>query len=109
MKILRVACLASAMAFSSAARADEPKVPDPRALATVDAMITFCAKADPASAARYGEQIQAIAPNATEDALAKVRGMDEYRKARAAADAVVAQADPRDASQACTQALAQAR
>ena len=116
MKTLRMALLAAAAFLVSAARAEERAaraeeraVADPTALAVVDAMIAFCSKTDPASAARYQEQLQLVAPNATEDALAKVRDTDAYRVARTSSDELAAKADPHDASEACSLALAQSR
>ncbi len=107
MKTLRIACLASAAFLVNAARAEERAVADPTALAAVDAMIAFCSKTDPASAARYQEQLQLIAPNATEGELAKVRDTDEYRTARASSEELVAKTNAHDAREACSRALAQ--
>ena len=82
------------------ANAQEP-APDPKALGLTEALFSYCAKADPPSAARYKEKIKAAEQRASDEILAKVRQSDEYLKAHAAVDDFVAKVDEHNSKKVC--------
>jgi hypothetical protein len=101
-----IALVFSATALSSIAQAEEP-APNAQALGTVEALVSFCAKADPASATKYQEQQKLIAQSASEKVLAEVRKSEDYRQARALVDESVGKLGQEDAKKTCSESLAE--
>jgi hypothetical protein len=106
MNSFRVALTASAIALSSIAWAEEP-LPNARALGTVEALLSFCAKVDSGSAAKYREQLKVITHGATEKVLAEVRKKDDYQQAHALVDESVGKIDQTSAKKVCSESLAE--
>jgi hypothetical protein len=106
MSGFRVALIVSAIALSSIAYAEEP-APNAQVLGTVEALLGFCAKADPASAAQYREQLKQLTQGSTEKALAEARKKDEYRQGHALVDESVAKIDQAHAKKVCSESLAE--
>jgi len=77
--------------------------PDPTALATTEAILSYCAKVDPAGAAKIQGQIQLVTHGASDAALAEVRKSEAYKQARATADESLAKVDSHDALTICGQ------
>jgi len=96
----------AAVAVSGLALAGEP-VPDAKPLATVEAILDYCAKVDPAAAERYQEHVKLVAQGASEETLAKVRKSNEYQQAHGEVDEFLAKVDPHNAKKVCSQQLGQ--
>lgn len=94
-----------AMAASTLARA-EGEGPDPKALAISESLVTYCTKVDSESAAKYRDRIKALVKGVSNDSLAKVRGSDAYRNARASMDDFVSKIDDHNAKRMCSNGLA---
>ena len=93
-------CLAApALSFA------EDPAPDPRALGTAEAIVSYCAKIDPAAAAKYQQHVKLVVKNASEEVLAKVRQSSAYQQARDAVDQSVGKLDEQDAKRACSASL----
>jgi hypothetical protein len=98
----------AALACASLAWADAPP-PEARALGITEAILTYCAKADPSAAARYQEQIKLLVQQASEQTLAEVRKSPEYLKAHASVDDFIAKIDPHNAKRVCSESLAKSQ
>jgi len=93
-------CLAApALSFA------EDPAPDPRALGTAEAIVSYCATVDPSAAAKYQQQVKLVVKNASEEVLAKVRQSSAYQQARDAVDQSVGKLDEQDAKRACSASL----
>jgi hypothetical protein len=92
------------LALARAAVADEP-TPDARALGITEAIVGYCSKVDPSSAAVYRERIRMVAENASEEQLAKLRQSDEYQRAHASVDEFVAKVDEHNSRKVCAESL----
>ena len=104
MKISRIVFGIIVVAVSQLALAGEP-APDAKALATIEALVDHCAKANPASASNYQKRVQLVAQGASEETLAKVRKTDEYRQAHDSAVESLAKTNEQDTKKMCSQAL----
>ena len=93
------------MAGSMLARA-EGEGPDPKTLGITESMLTYCTKVDAESAAKYRDRVKVLVQGASNDSLAKVRGSDAYRKARASMDDFVSKIDEHNAMRMCSNGLA---
>jgi hypothetical protein len=105
MKQHRILVLASALGLAQFALAEEP-APDARALATTEAILSYCAKVDPAGASKYQERVKLVAQGASEKALDEVRKSDEYQQARASVEDFLAKVDEHNAKRVCAEAVA---
>ena len=103
MKIL-VLCACGCLAAPALSFAEDP-APDPRALGTAEAIVSYCAIIDPSAAAKYQQHVKLIAKNASEEVLAKVRQSSEYQQARDTVDESVGKLDEREAKRACSASL----
>jgi len=93
-------CLAApALSFA------EDPAPDPRALGTAEAIVSYCAKIDPAAAAKYQQHVKLVVKNASEEVLAKVRQSSEYQQAHDTVGESLGKLDERDAKRACSASL----
>jgi hypothetical protein len=86
-------------------QADEPTL-DGRVLGAAEAVIDYCARLDPSAADRYRQQFKLMVKGANEEALAKLRGSEDYKQARADAQDSLGKLDPNDAKQTCAQSAA---
>lgn len=87
----------------------EDTAPDPRSLGTAEAIVSYCAKIDPAAAAKYQQHIKRLVGNASEEVLAKVRQSREYQKARDTVDQSVGKLDEGEAKRTCSASLPPAK
>jgi hypothetical protein len=92
------------MVLAKAAVANEP-APDARALGITEAIVSYCSKVDPASAAHYKERIRLVADNASEEKLARLRQSEEYQRAHASVDEFVAKVDEHNSRKVCAESL----
>ena len=90
-----------------AARAPSP--PDAHALGITESLLNYCKGVDPSGAAKLREKIKLLAPHVSEQALARIRKSDEYRKAYVSMDEFVAKIDEHNAKRACSGSLAARR
>jgi hypothetical protein len=104
MRIL-VLCACGCLAAPALSFAEEP-APDPRALGTAEAIVSFCAKIDPAAAAKYQQQVKLVVKNASDEVLAKVRQSSAYQQAHDMVGESVGKLDEQDAKRACSASLA---
>jgi hypothetical protein len=91
----------SCLALPALAWADDP-VLDSRALGIAESMVTYCARIDAATAARYQQKAKLLVKGASEEALAKVRKSDAYRAAYDSVTDFTSKIDNRNAKLACT-------
>jgi hypothetical protein len=108
MKLHRILALPGVFLVSQLALAEEQK-PDPKVLATAEAIIAYCAKADPSTVSKYQDSIQLITKGASDDTLAKVRKSDAYLQAHASVDEFLAKVDEHNAPKVCARSLAQSQ
>jgi len=101
---MRILALCGCLAAPALSFAEDP-APDPRALGTAEAIVSYCAKIDPSAAAKYQQHVKLIAKNASEEVLAKVRQSSEYQQARDTVDESVGKLDEREAKRACSASL----
>jgi hypothetical protein len=80
--------------------------PDARALGIAEAVSSYCAKADPSSAAKVRERIKRLTAGASPETLAKVRNSDEYRRAHDSEDNFLGIVDPKNAKRVCSGTVA---
>ena len=103
MRIL-VLCACGCLAAPALSYAEDP-APDPRALGTAEAIVSYCAKVDPSAAAKYQQQVKLVVKNASEEVLAKVRQSSAYQQARDKVNESVGKLDESDAKRACSASL----
>jgi len=103
MRILAL-CACGCLAAPALSFAEDP-APDPRALGTAEAIVSYCAKIDPSAAVRYQQHVKLLVKNASEEVLAKVRQSSEYQQARDTVNESVGKLDERDAKRACSASL----
>ncbi len=83
----------------------EETAPDPSALGMAEAILSYCAKVDPAASERYQQQGKLLVQDASKEALEKVRRSSEYQQAYAAANESVDKLDEHKAKQVCSSSL----
>jgi hypothetical protein len=103
VQVALLACCAAAA--PTLARADA-KAPDARALGIAEAVLSYCAKVDPSSAAKVRERIKLLTAGASQGALSKVRNSDEYRRAHDSEDSFLGKVDPKNARRVCSGTVA---
>ena len=108
MTILKKACLLAALVAPGLALADEP-APQAQTLASMEAILEYCAKLSPAAADQYREQAKRLGQGASEETLAKVRKSDEYQQSRDSTLESLAKVDDQNAKKACAQSLSQSK
>ena len=84
------------------AAASTPGQPDARALGLAEASRDYCAKADPPSLAKYQEKIKQLRQGASDDAMAKLRRSDAYRKAHDSMANFIVKVDEHNAKRFCS-------
>ena len=107
--MVRTFCLASmvsALAFAAGARADAP---DARALGMMEAILSYCAKVDPAAAEKYQQRVKLLSQVASAEVLAKLRQSDEYRQGRESTAESLAKVDAKNARKTCSESLAEGK
>jgi hypothetical protein len=97
--IALAACIGSLAPTLSEA---DGQAPDPRALGIAEVMLDYCAKAYPSSAEMHQSQVKRLTEGVSEEALAKVRNSELYRRAHDAEGDFVSKIDPRNAKRACS-------
>jgi hypothetical protein len=97
-----LACADDRLSTPTQAAVPAPSLPDARLLARSDALISFCAKADPAAAAKYQQQGKRIVQGKNAAAVTRVRNGDEYRKAHGSITEFLDKVDERNAKRACS-------
>ena len=114
MQVRRAWYVLAALALPVLAEADDrvsapapvvaptPALPDARALAKSDALAGYCAKVDPAIAAKYQEQTKRWVHSTSVAAVTHVRNSDEYRKAHGAIAVFLDKVDERNAKRTCS-------
>lgn len=105
-KIACVGWLACGLAVESA-WAGEAAAVNVQSLGITESVLLFCGPVDPEAAARLKEKIAQLLQGASDDAVAKLRGSDEYRKAYDSVTAFVGSVDQRNARRFCSESLAQ--
>ena len=101
---MRILVLCGCLAAPALSFAEDP-APDPRALGTAEAIVSYCEKIDPSAAAKYQQHVKLIAKNASEEVLTKLRQSSEYQQARDTVDESVGKLDEREAKRACSASL----
>jgi len=104
MTMAKRLCLFAAVLVHGLVLADEP-APEAKSLATVEAILQYCARADPAAADQYRDQARLLTQGLSEEMLAKVRKSGEYRQSHESALESLAKAGEQDAKQACAQSV----
>jgi hypothetical protein len=89
------------LALLELAWADDPVV-DARALGMAESMVTYCARLDVATAARYQQKAKLLVQGASEEAIAKARKSEAYRAAYDSVTDFTSKIDNRNAKLACT-------
>jgi len=84
----------------------KPSTPDARALGLTDAMLDYCAKADPDSVAKRREQLRQLVRGASKETLVRVRRSDEYKRAHDGMVDFVGKVDEHNAKRLCAEPLA---
>jgi hypothetical protein len=87
----------------------EPRTPPdlrPDSLARLDAIASFCEKADPVDAAQFEEKLAGVTLGHSEDELQLNRHSVRYHRAMTQADETLSRVLPGDAVRACTEFLA---
>ena len=119
MKLLGLICLAATLLAPGWVLADEPTpqvmpapeeakpTPDARPLATVEAILDYCARLDASAADKYRQQAGLVSQGVDEETLARIRESDEYRQAHGEIDEFLAKVDARNAKKVCAQHLVQ--
>ena len=72
-----------------------------QSLATVQAVVDFCAQMKPADAARYEEQAVLLMSGLSKEDLSRVRAADDYKKAYASTNEALDKVDAIEAAAAC--------
>jgi hypothetical protein len=104
MKILRIACLGSAIALSQLALA---KMPLPNeAFGRIEGALDFCAQADTGNAAKYQQQKKVLVQGATDDEVAEARASKEYKENYDAATEEMGKQPKERAKKTCAAVLA---
>ena len=80
--------------------------PNASSLGRADAILDYCTKADPSSVEKLQDRIKQYSQGASDPELAKMRNMDEYRKANGAEHDFLAKVEPRYARSVCARAPA---
>jgi hypothetical protein len=105
----RVAQLAVTLAFGlflvPFAHAGEPAL-NAKELGIVEAVLNICGKVDPAAATKLQERIAELSKGASNDAVARARAGDEYRKAYDSMQQLVGTFDESNAKKACSESVA---
>jgi hypothetical protein len=84
----------------------EGQAPDARALGIAEAVLSYCTKVDPSSAAKVRERIKLLTAGASQQALAKVRNSGDYRRAHDSEDNFLSKVDPKNARRVCSGTVA---
>ena len=104
MRILAL-CACGCLAAPALSFAEDAAAPDPRALGTAEAIVSYCAKIDPAAAAKYQQHIKLLVRDVSQEVLAKVRQSSEYQQAHDTVGESLGKLDERDAKRACSASL----
>jgi len=107
-KIACVGWLACGLAVESV-WAGEAAAVNEQSRGITESVLHFCGPVDPEAAARLKEKIAQLVQGASEDAEAKLRGSDEYRKAYDSVTDFVGKVDERNARRFCSVSLAQSK
>jgi hypothetical protein len=89
----------------SPAFADEP-APNPRELGLAEGLLSYCARVDAGAAERIQEQVKSMVQGISADAVARIRGSDEYHQAYDAVTDFVAKVAAPNAKRPCQEWLA---
>ena len=73
-----------------------------RLLARSDALVSYCAKADPSTRAKYQDHVKRLVKGANAAEVTRVRSGEEYRKARGPITEFLGKIDERNSKRACT-------
>lgn len=84
-------------------------VPDARALGVAEAMLGYCAKSDPAAAAKQREWIKRLIGDASRKTLAEVRHSAEYRQAHDSETGFIDKVESHNVRRLCSEALSDIR
>ncbi len=103
------ALLAGALLALPALAWADGAAPDARALGFADAMLGYCAKADPSGAAKERERVERLTHGASVQALAAARGSPEYRRAYDAETAFAGKINDGNARRFCSGSAARGR
>jgi hypothetical protein len=82
---------------------------DARTLGIAEALLDYCAKNDPAGAAKVRARLKQLAQGASKQALAAARMSREYRSAHDAEAGFVGKIDPHNAHRVCSESPAAGR
>jgi hypothetical protein len=111
--LLTQAAGAGAAPDTAAATAVQPSVTAPvrgslnaRTLGITEAVLDYCAKADPTDAAKVHARLKQLVRGATKESLAAARKSDEYLKARSSMEDFVSKVDERNAHRLCSESAA---
>lgn len=101
------ALFASGMAQGGEAERSGQAVPNASALGLVEALVGTCAKVDPASAGKYDGFIQQMVQGQSDQALAALRGTDDYIQSHDGVLESLANVDQLHVKQTCAESLLQ--
>ena len=87
---------------AAAATESHDKAPEPRALGVTEALLDYCAKQDPAGAAKVHKRLKRLTQGASQQALADVRKSGEYQSAHDSEADFIAKIEPRNAHRLCS-------
>ena len=82
------------------------KAPDARALGVTEALLDYCAKSDPAGAAKVRNRLKQLTQGASTEALADARKSAEYHSAHDSEADFIGKIEPRNAHRLCSGAAA---
>lgn len=86
----------------------EPRTPDlhPDSLARLDAISSFCEKADPIDATLFSAKLAGVTVGHSDDEIQRSRQSVKYQRAMTQADETLSRVLPGDAVKACSEFLA---
>ncbi len=101
----------AALAWSGASAAGQSAAhgPDPRELGKTEAVLDYCAKADPQDAGKIHARLTQLLKGASKESIAEARQSQEYQKARRSEEDFLAKVDEHNATHVCSQHVAAAK
>jgi hypothetical protein len=107
MKLYQLVCVGAVLA-AGVAQADQP-APNAQALGITEALVGFCAKMDPDAAGKLDQIVKQMLNGQSDQALADLRGSDEYKLGHDSVDDFVAKVDEHNAKKVCANSLAEGK
>jgi hypothetical protein len=104
MKLYRIVWFTAVMATVPQLKPAEPTI-QPEVLGRVEAVVSFCARVDAASAAEYKEWGNKVAGEMSKEQLAEIRASSEYKETYDAMTAELEKVPAEKAKESCREGL----